>query len=100
MGVSCSSVVWDSDAPVSLWASSPHGQRLFCGKCGSTLTWEMKDGSHYSVNVHLFDDPSAFPLRSEIFVDDKPDSYDFAGAHKRLTRAEVMAQYAPSTEAH
>jgi len=45
--------------------------------------------------VGVFDDPSPFVLDEEMFVDDKPDGYALAGDHPRLTKAEVMAKYAP-----
>ena len=100
MGVSCKDVSFDDETKVSVGLSSDHGQRLFCADCGSALMWQMWDCSHSSVSAQLFEDPAQFPLRSEIFVDDKPDGYDFAGQHERLTRAEVMAKYAPKQDAH
>lgn len=93
MGVSCKNVSFDNPDAVSIWISSDWGERLFCATCGSTLLWRMRDGSHTSVSAHLFDDPSRFPMRSEIFIDDKPSGYNFAGDHERLTRAEVMAKF-------
>ena len=100
MGVSCKDVSFDDDSKLSVWLSSDCGQRVFCADCGSTLMWQMRDGSHSSVSLQLFDDPSRFPMRSEIFIDDKPDGYEFVGQHERLTRAEVMAKYAPKQDAH
>jgi hypothetical protein len=42
----------------------------------------------------LFDDPNGFELLSEIFIDQKPDSYFFAGeARKEMTRAQCIALF-------
>ena len=45
-----------------------------------------------------FDDQSEFRMATEIFVDRKPDSYEFAGDHERLTEAETLARYKDYTE--
>jgi hypothetical protein len=34
-------------------------------------------------------------LAEEIFIDEKPGYYDFAGERDRLTAAEVRAKYSP-----
>ena len=43
------------------------------------------------MSVGAFDDQSPFRLASEIYIDDKPPGYDFAGDHPRMTGAEFMA---------
>lgn len=73
------------------YASSPWAERVFCGVCGSNLFYRFQDGSMQMVNAGALDDLSdaVFPL--EIFIDDKPSFYAFAGDRKRITGAEVMA---------
>ncbi len=39
----------------------------------------------------LFDDQSGFTLTDEIYIDNKPPSYDFVGDHPRLTEQEFLA---------
>ena len=46
--------------------------------------------------VGAFDDVAAFRLASEIFIDEKPEGYAFAGEHPRLTAAETLAKFASS----
>lgn len=100
IAVSCSDVSFDDMDAINIWHSSDWGQRVSCKTCGSALVWQMRDGSHHSVSIQAFDDPARFPLASEIFTDEKPAGFDFAGTHERLTRAETMAKYAPKPEAH
>ncbi len=38
-----------------------------------------------------FDDQAQFKLAGEIYIDEKPASYEFAGDHPRLTGEEFMA---------
>lgn len=82
------------EGPVGSFQSSDYGERLFCTACGSTLAWRMLDGSMIAVSMHAFDDTSGFVFAEEIFIDDKPPHYSFANDTRKLTGAEVMAQFA------
>lgn len=79
--------------PVKTYESSAWAVRQFCGECGSTLFWRSKAGDAVAASVQAFEDPSAFALETEIYIDAKPSSYEFSGDHPRLTEAEVLAQY-------
>ena len=59
----------------------PHGDR-------------MKDGGLFSVSAGALDDLSDSNFTTEIFVDEKPDFYDFAQNTKKMMGAEVMAAFA------
>lgn len=80
--------------PLKTYESSEWAIRQFCGACGSSLFWKMKAGGMTAVAVQAFDDPAAFALESEIYIDSKPGSYAFAGDRPRLTAAEVEAMFA------
>ncbi len=80
-----------------VYRSSEWGERLFCGTCGSNLAWRMHDGSFVSIPTGAFDPPIDVPLHMEIFVDDKPTGYAFAGERKRLTGDEVRALFEGGT---
>lgn len=97
IGVYCGDTVQFADAaPVKSYRGSAWGERLFCGDCGSTLVWQTQDKKHQTASVHLFDDPSAFPVTEEIYIDCKPSSYALAGGLSQMTEAQVMAKYSPS----
>jgi len=95
LGVECGdSVEVANPEAVAVYDSSDWATRSFCRTCGSTLFWSLKAGGLTAVSVQAFDDPSAFPFDSEIFIDSKPGNYDFAGDRVRMTGDEVMAQFA------
>ncbi|NWG45795.1 MAG: GFA family protein [Alphaproteobacteria bacterium] len=93
-GVDCTGPIeFASEEALGVYASSDYGERCFCKQCGSTLIWRMRDGSHAVVSVQAFPDPGAFRFASEIFIDEKPDSYSFANDTKRMSGAEFIAQF-------
>jgi hypothetical protein len=76
-----------SGAPVQAWASFPlaqfsyvkgepqtyqsssHGERRFCGRCGSSLEYrERKEPTAVSVNAGTLDDPSLAPPTKHIWT--------------------------------
>jgi len=79
------------------WASRSH-----CGTCGSPLWYRFDKGvdgaGNYEVPVGLLDDANGLTLHREIFIDKKPDSFAFAGAHDRLTEAETYALFGVTNE--
>ena len=78
------------------YASSDWAERGFCGKCGTHLFYFYRPKQSYSFTAGLFDGADGFTLDEEIFIDEKPGYYDFAGERERLTAAEVIAKYSPS----
>ena len=79
---------------LGIYEASAWGQRLFCRSCGSAIAWRMKDGSHASVSAFAFDEPVGADLAVEIFIDEKPDGYAFAGSAQKMTGAQVVAMFA------
>ena len=75
------------------YRSSEWAERGFCGKCGSNLFFHYLPLDTYGFLAGLFPDDSFAPLSEEIFIDEKPDYYAFAGDRERLTGAEVMAKF-------
>ncbi len=79
--------------PVKRYVSSKGSERGFCTTCGSNLFFHTTGGPIHAIPIALFDDPSDLPFRAEIFIDDKPDYYEFGNATKKLTGAEFMAKF-------
>ena len=99
MGTSCgTSLVIDEESPVGSYGSSHWGERMFCRACGSTLFWRGKESGIAFVSINAFDPVPDYPLAREIYVDDKPAAYAFAGSAQKLTGAELMALYAPKQD--
>ncbi|OWU86738.1 hypothetical protein ATO6_02795 [Oceanicola sp. 22II-s10i] len=85
------SVEWTGAAHIRALQSSEDAERTWCDRCGSGLYYRPVEGpARLVLSLGLFDDPSGFALRDEIFIDCKPDSYAFVGDHPRRTRADVM----------
>jgi hypothetical protein len=58
-------------APVA-FRSSPPVERTFCGRCGTSLTYQHVD-SPESIDIHTatLDNPDAFPPSREIWLEEK-----------------------------
>ncbi|MTH34636.1 GFA family protein [Paracoccus limosus] len=93
------SLEFADDAPITRFQSSEWGERVFCARCGSSLAWVSRDGAMAFVSVQAFADPGKYPLRHELFIDCKPESYALAGEHETMTEAQFLAQYASNSEA-
>lgn len=74
------------------YKSSDWAERCFCSKCGTSLFYYLIPADHYVISVGAFDDADAFTMVGEIFIDNKPPGYGFAGDHPRKTEAEFMAE--------
>ena len=94
LGVQCGSdVEFDGEEHIVRYRSSPHAERGFCGRCGSNLFFKYLPNGNYGLLAGLFDRLDGFTFSEEIFVDEKPGYYDFAGERERLTGPEVLAKF-------
>ncbi len=100
LSVDCgSSVRFDEGAPVASYRGSAWGERIFCARCGSSILWQTRDGSHQHVSIQAFGDPGRFELGVQVFIDRKPANYALSNQTDMMTEAEIYAIYAPETEA-
>ena len=74
----------------SSWAS-----RAFCKTCGTHLYYHFKPENQYMVPAGIFQNQSDLELKEQIFIDKKPEYYDFANDTQNLTEEEVFKKYAP-----
>ncbi|WP_366111577.1 GFA family protein [Aestuariivita sp.] len=99
MSVDCgNSVEFAEGSPVKSYKASDWGERLFCGECGSSLVWQLQDGSMQNASIQCFDKPGQFDLSVEVFIDNKPANYALAGERNTMTEAEVIALFAQNAE--
>lgn len=79
---------------VATYVVPGRSERGFCRTCGSSLWFRYLDrpDATYDICVGLLDDASGLPLTHEIYIDEKPDGYAFAGEHRRETGAEREAR--------
>ncbi len=87
---------FEGEENITVYDSSDWAERGFCRRCGTNLFYRLKQAGNYVICAGTFDDSSLFKLVGEIFIDNKPDGYDFAGDHPRLTEAETIAKFSPS----
>ncbi len=81
------------ETALGLYKSSEWGERLFCKTCGSSILWRSIDQTFRSVPAALLEGLEDLDVSTEIFIDEKPDYYAFAGARTRMTGAEVFAAF-------
>jgi hypothetical protein len=91
LAVSADAVTFQGKDKIRRYASSEWAERGFCSQCGSNLFYRMKDPEQYILCMGAFDDETGFELAGEIYIDEKPSGYNFAGEHPRHTGAEFLA---------
>lgn len=89
-------IAFEGSDRIRTYPSSDWAERAWCDGCGSTLYYRVRVDDFgprvYALALGLFDDPSAFSLGKEIFIDRKPTGYGFMGDHPRLTENEYLAE--------
>jgi hypothetical protein len=91
MAARVGAIRFDGAASISRFRSSDWAERAFCRTCGTHLFYHLTAADQHIVWIGTFDDLTPFQLESEIFIDEKPQGYAFAGDHPRLTGAEFLA---------
>lgn len=85
-------VTFQSDETLTWYASSDWAKRGFCGKCGSSLFYRLTEQDDFwSISAGALDLPTGLSIGKEIFVDEKPDYYNFSGDQPRYTGPEFLA---------
>ena len=93
------SVTFRGEQHIKRYASSEWAERGFCSECGTSLFYCLKEPQMYMLATGCFDDAEQFSLAGEIYIDEKPGGYEFAGEHPRLTGAEFLASIGGDSEA-
>ena len=71
--------------------SSDHGERGFCGLCGSSLFWRKPGaGLDCAVSAGALAEGHGLAIGAHIWVDDQPGFYDFADDAPRKTAAQCL----------
>jgi len=83
----------DEGSPIQWYESSDWGKRGFCGHCGTNLFWAMRDGSMLVPTMGSLDNIEDLNFTSEIYIDHKPQLYEFANKTHQQTEEEFTAQF-------
>lgn len=90
------------EGPVRTFASSAWAERAFCDTCGSALWYRMTAPGpmhgQTQMAAGLFDNATGADLKLELYIDQKPEGYAFAGERTQMTRAQVIEAFAPKPE--
>lgn len=95
MSVPCNDLAIENEQALGRYVSSEWAERLFCRDCGTSLFWRFQDdeSGHVAIAFQSFDDLAPVSFAEEIFIDEKPALYAFAGERPRKTGAEVIAAF-------
>lgn len=86
-------VVITEDKGLAWYASSNWAKRGFCKTCGSSLFYRLNEvPDFWAVCAGSLDLAETAALHQEIFIDEKPSFYAFAGEHPRITGEEFLAR--------
>ena len=95
--VSCGSDVQiEGVDQLKVYNSSEWAERAFCGECGTHIFYRFLPKNEYFVPAGLFQNEIEFELKEQVFIDMKPNYYEFANQTLNLTQAEVFAKFTPS----
>jgi len=93
LGVQCGEdVSFTGEEHIVRYASSDWAERGFCKTCGTSLFYRFTPANTYSLMAGLFEDSSALILAEQIFIDEKPDFYDFAQDTPKKTGEQIIEE--------
>ncbi len=78
---------------VSQYQSSEWAERGFCSNCGTHLFYLLKPANQYHLPAGLLAIDSEYSFTHQIFIDEKPDYYNFSDDTTNMTGAEVFAHF-------
>lgn len=95
LALECNGAVsWEGEENIATYHSSDWADRGFCKKCGTHLFYKLKAvHSQYFMPVGLFDQEARYRLDHQIFIDEKPEFYNFSEKTQDMTGAEVFAKF-------
>lgn len=94
MSIECSeNVTISGQENIAVYRSSDWAERAFCRTCGTHLFYKLVESGTYELSCGLFPDGQK-RMASQIYIDNKPDFYDFAQRTPMLTEQEIIVLYA------
>ena len=86
----------DGEENISVFDSSKWAERGFCRNCGTHLFYRLKESRQHMIPVGFFEDSKSLTFEGQVFIDEKPDYYEFSNKTKELTGAELFALFGSS----
>jgi hypothetical protein len=98
MAIDCGTEVEiEGEDSISVFESSDWAERGFCSKCGTHLYYLLKHNRQYLMAAGFFTDSDGLNFDHQVFIDEKPDFYEFSNKTKNVTGAEVFARFISSS---
>tara|TARA_R110002153_G_scaffold99102_5_gene234399 strand:+ start:18181 stop:18606 length:426 start_codon:yes stop_codon:yes gene_type:complete len=91
-----SEVVFEGQQYITAYDSSEWADRGFCKNCGTHLFYRLKQTHQYIIPAGLFDTDVSLEFTTQIFIEEKPDYYEFANQTQMMTGEEVFAAFGGS----
>lgn len=88
----------NGEANVGIYKSSDWAERGFCKQCGTNLFYRLLKNNSYHVLAGLFDMDDPLTLDHEIFIDEKPNFYNFSEDTEKLTGKQVLEMFASTDD--
>jgi len=82
-----------AQAPILRFQSSEWAERGFCTLCGTHLFYFLKPNNQYHLPAGLLKIEEQYNFSHQIFIDEKPEYYDFANKTKNMTGAELFSHF-------
>lgn len=80
---------------ITVYNSSDWAERGFCKNCGTHLFYRLKNSDYCNFPLGLLKDTEHFKFHMQIFIDNKPQNYEFANQTETMTEAQVIAKFGP-----
>jgi len=94
MEIDCGSEVdIEGQDNISVFDSSKWAERGFCRNCGTHLFYRLKESGQHMIPVGLFEDEENLAFESQVFIDERPEYYEFANETKNLTGEEIFKMF-------
>jgi hypothetical protein len=102
ISVPSAQIVWQGAEHIARFQSSDWAERANCRICGSALFYRVTGDGPGAGDTELpigsFDNADGLTFDSEIYVDLKPDCYDFAGSRPRLNEQQTLERFGISDQ--
>ena len=79
---------------ITVYPSSDWAERAFCHRCGTNLYYHQLGSKTYVLSLGLFQDQPDLTFESQIFIDKKPNYYEFANDTENLTQQQLFDKFA------
>jgi len=86
-------VAFEDETELAIYASSEWAERGFCRNCGTSLFYRLRDAGNYQMALGALDDAGDLEFTSQVFIDEKPGSYEFANETRKMTGRQVIDAY-------